>query len=253
MASSRVAGRRSAMTTSTGRARRYEIPKLPWTALPTKRANCTTKGSLSPSCSRSSSRCCSVVSWPTMLLIGSPTKLKRLKDTSATTSITMMDCSSRRTRKASITGILRRGSPPRAGRGGTRPSSSSHRRSLEGHVGKARRVVGANGHVDVGPHRPVQDLVVQRNVGQIIQGDFPGLGDQAVAQVEVGFAAHGQHQLVHALVAEAGHVPGSARTVVRVIEVVEDVLAIEGRHAPAQHVEIQLAILQLLEVQRADR
>src|ERR1041385_2384248 len=106
---SRVAGSFSRMIWPTGLACWYDIPNSPCAAWPMNRANCTTKLSLSPSSWRSRSRSARLVSCPTMLLIGSPTKLNSANAIKATTSMTSTACSSRWITKAVIGASVDRG------------------------------------------------------------------------------------------------------------------------------------------------
>ena len=120
-ASSSVAGKRSAISDDTLRPWRRLRPNSPCTALPTKRANCTGKGSSSPRSWRNWSRCSCVASWPSRLVTGSPTYWNSMKAMKATVSITMTACSRRRRMKASMgragscgVHVLKRKSRPKA-------------------------------------------------------------------------------------------------------------------------------------------
>src|SRR5436305_766401 len=118
-----------------------------------KWANWTTKGSLRPSDSRSCSRCACVVSWPTMLLIGSPTKSKSAKAMKATVNITAVDCSKRRMMKA----IMR---VPEA--------VAQIARLFHLNIAQRKVVVRELHEIDVVARRPHHGLLVQRNVSELL-------------------------------------------------------------------------------------
>src|SRR5215813_4062045 len=173
-------------------------------ALPRKRANWTATESSSPSSRRISARSAGVASWPTMLFTGSPTKLNSTKHRKATASMTAADCSRRETMKASIrlrAEVVRschaeRG-PPGPPHDHERTWRSALQRSLDGRVFEVGRVVGEDGDRHLVAHRPDDELVMERQVGHVGDGERPGVGDHLVALGGIDLLQHGIAQLVH--------------------------------------------------------
>ena len=95
--SSMVAGRRSAMTSLTGRRWKNDKPKLPCTALPRKRKKRSTSGRSSPMSRRRTSACSGVDCMsPSMISTGSPGVSVIIRKTmTVTPSSTGISCRSR--------------------------------------------------------------------------------------------------------------------------------------------------------------
>ena len=160
------------------------MPNSPCAALATHFTNCTGIGSFSPRRSRNASRCAVVVSWPTMLLIGSPTNWNSENEMKATTSITRIAWSSRCTTNASISLA-----PRVAGRGRTGQLADSPSRAIllqddGAQVDVVERPLDHGFH-RVAAHAPGQRLLVQRNVADLVLVDLESLADELVALVLV--------------------------------------------------------------------
>jgi hypothetical protein len=107
-------------------------------------------------------------------------------------------------------------------------------------------------HVEVDPvaHRIGQHLVVHVEEDALLHHLVPDLGDHRVARLEVGHRRQRLDLRVEFGVRVARAVEGAVAPFARVHEEVEDILAVEGRHAPAEQVEVGLPVLDQREVQR---
>src|SRR5262245_16244858 len=181
------------------------MPKSKRAALARKRANCTGIGSLSPSSSRSFSRSSIEVSWPTIWLMGSPTKRNTTKAMRATVTMTKAASKSRRMANASI-GSLRlcNSATPR---GIPRPLRSRlfHFRPVEQDL-----VVGALHDLNFLRHAPDQRLLVQRDYPGLLMADAECLRDHVIALLGIGLHQDQLVELANPGIAVAAEVEGPA-------------------------------------------
>src|SRR5688500_11528759 len=104
VASASVGWRRPVMSSATGFLKKNDSPKSPCTTLPIQMKNCCTIGWSSPSFVRIASTSAEVALSPAMIAAGSPVVSRRRRKTvMATTAITGMVASSRRTMYPSTT------------------------------------------------------------------------------------------------------------------------------------------------------
>src|SRR6056297_1190724 len=161
---------------------------------PVNRMNCTTKGSFSPSSSRSLSWSSTDVSTPVIWLIGSPTKRNREKARNATASITKMDWTSRFSMNLAI-------SPSR--------HLASTARSVHFDPAQHEEVVRALYDVDIFLHRPDQRLSIQGNVGHIVLKDTGDLFQHVLTGLRVDFLLDWRQHVVDLWIGVSAKVPGS--------------------------------------------
>src|SRR6516165_6434791 len=198
------------------------MPKSKRAALDRKRANCTGIGSLSPSSSRSFSRSSMEVSWPTIWLMGSPTKRNTTKAMRATVTMTKAASKSRRMANASIGGSRLCNSARPREHPWPLHSRLFHLRPVEQDL-----VVGALHDLDFLRHAPDQRLLVQRDDPCLLVADAECLRDHVVALLGIGLHQDQLVELGNPGVAVAAEIEGPAFAVG--IPTADDVLD----HVPA--------------------
>src|SRR5262245_24445228 len=206
------------------------MPKSKRAALARKRANCTGIGSLSPSSSRSFRRSSIEVSWPTIWLMGSPTKRNTTKAMRATVTMTMAASKSRRMANASIG----RGYPT-AHRAADFPqpvrSRLFHLRPVEQDL-----VVGALHDLNFLRHAPDQRLLVQRDDPGLVVADAECLRNHVVALLGIGLHQDLLVERVDLGIAISAEIEGStfAVGVATTDDVLDHIPAVERARRPAE-------------------
>src|SRR5581483_10973790 len=133
--------------------------------------------------------------------------------TSATTSMTPIACRRRLTTKANKgSASLRRVRRKRGGAGVQAPAPPAFALvGLPGRelgVAELRLVVHHDRKIEALGHRPGDDLVVERDVDDVVLHLLPCRGDESVALGDVDLAGHVRHQLLEPVALVAGRVPG---------------------------------------------
>src|SRR5215813_1241898 len=180
------------------------MPKSKRAALARKRANCTGIGSLSPNSSRSFSRSSIEVSWPTIWLMGSPTKRNTTKAMRATVTMTKAASKSRRMANASM---AVRGYATAQGRDLPRPLRS---RLFDFRPVEQDLVVGTLHDLNFLRHAPDQRLLVQRDYPGLLMADAECLRDHVVALLGIGLHQDQLVELANPGIAVAAEVEGPA-------------------------------------------
>src|SRR5690606_38953031 len=170
-------------------------------------------------------RSCSVASWPSMMVTGSPTYWNRTKEISATDNITPTACSSRRIMKNSMW---------------------NQRRLFDGDPFHRQPVISAVHHIDVLAHCPGNDLIVQRDMAEFLCMNSQCLADGFSALGVVGFSLDLVDELVDFRVGVTPIVERAVGTFTLAgDQALQGVERVEGWHAPTEKTRGGIVVLHL--------